>query len=238
MIGKIRTIGLALVAVLALSAVIASAAQAVPVVTVETKGKINLDATTTEPQPFTAFGAETSCTHNIFKGEAENNSSTITVEPEYTGCTATGNLPVTVTTNGCHYLFHLTEKVSSDHYRAHVDIVCPSGKQIEVHIYANATAHAEKKSLCTLTIPPQTNLTTVTITTKTTAGNPNYGDAEISGTVEHIHALQDRNSILCPAGTETNEAIYHITTASTKAVTLTGTNPETGAATDFDISGE
>jgi hypothetical protein len=139
--------------------------------------------------------------------------------------------------NGCDYLLHLTEKVSSDHYRAHLDIVCPAGKEIELHIYASSTTHAKGESLCTLKIPPQTNLTTVTITTKTTEGNPNYGDAEISGTVEGIKATQERNSILCPKGTETKEAIYHITTEKTKPMTITGTNPENGNPTDFDISG-
>jgi len=175
-----------------------------------------------------AFGSSTECENSTYHTPLTATPATeITLEAEYgPECHTSSGLPETVTMNGCDYRLHNLKKVASGHYNATVDIVCPEGKVIELHVYATHTAHTEKKSLCTKTIPAQTNLEKLTITTKTTSGS-NFGDLVIEGTIANVHAIQHRNSILCPAGTETNTA---------EEVISGGTL--TGGVNDIEISGE
>ncbi len=230
MTSKLKALGLALVAVFAMSALVASAAQAVPQVTSQSS-PLRLEGTGGgSTEALTSFGSTVSCTTIHYKSSlTATPSSTITLEMSYEGCTGFGGLLITVTMNGCTYVFHLTEKVAAGHYRAHVDIVCPAGKEIEIHVYGSAAAHTAGTALCTVKIPPQNNLTTVDIRTTTTAGQ-NFGDIDVFGTISNIKMTQIRNSFLCPAGTETTAAQLDIRSEA-NPVTIIGNR-------DFDISGE
>ena len=212
----LKAFGLLVAAAMAISAMTASASQAAEY----TAGAYpaTLDATSAG-DVFSAFGQAVKCESTKFDGELTKASTTLTVTPTYEKCTAEsiiGKLPVTVTHNGCTYRFN-SPSGSLDDYTATTDIVCPAGKVIEVHIYISAAAHAEKNSLCTLTIPPQTGLTGAKFHINT--GSPN--DVTVSGTINNIKAVQHRNSFLCPAGTETSTASYAISPAG---VTVQATN--------------
>src|SRR6476646_6791866 len=138
---NLKALGLALVAVFAMSAIAASAAQATPTLTSEVS-PVTLEGTAGgfgSGQVLKAFGGEFECEGSSFHtGLTSTPTAEITVEPSYGPLcrTAAQKLPATVTVNGCTYRFYNLKFISAGDYQATVDIVCPSEKVIEVHIYA------------------------------------------------------------------------------------------------------
>lgn len=151
MMRNLKVLALALVAVLAMSAVAASTAPA--------------DAFTGEATPVTLTGSQegsdvltttsgnTTCKEVRYTGTSASGVTTATVTPSYPEKTAigeqncSGGLPSLVHTNGCVYLFHLGAATEGT-----VDINCPAGKEITITAGYNVTTK------CTIHIPPQTGL--------------------------------------------------------------------------------
>jgi len=85
----------------------------------------------------------------------------VTFKPIYGNCISNpGGLPVTVTTNGCHYTVGVSKPattgiVSPNTGRTQAWLTCPAGQQLEIHIYENAFTHAGNFSTCTYDIAPQ-----------------------------------------------------------------------------------
>ncbi len=172
MIRSFKTLGLALVAVLALSAVVASAASAAPKLTpvpeeypVTLKGK----QSTTNVLALEG-GRKVECTGATFAGtiknKAEAEESKLTVEPAYSGCTATilGNVDLaTVTLNGCDYKLTNTEATSGtiktegwEYTGKEVHLECPAGASIEIHVFTTEANDLSNTPLCTYKIGAQT----------------------------------------------------------------------------------
>jgi hypothetical protein len=67
--------------------------------------------------------------------------------------------PVTVTMNGCDYSIGFGKPGTTGQQQGtgtmHAWVNCPAGQQIEIHVYANAFAHAVNMSTCTYDIGPQ-----------------------------------------------------------------------------------
>lgn len=212
MTGKFRNLGLALIAVLALGTVGASAALATETPeftagksTVASAQKLILQGSSTATQTQDMFGSSTSCTSSALTGTVSVPSSTVTLTPSYAGCTAFGTFPSTVITNGCDYLFHVEKTEEGvNAYLSSVDIVCPAGKAIEINIYLSGKD--EGTPSCLLKMGSQSGLKSVTF--KVDAGTPD--DITLGGTIEKIAMTQTRNSFLCPAGTSTTEAKWTI----------------------------
>jgi hypothetical protein len=153
---NLKALGLALVAMLAMSAVVASAAsaQATP-----TQKFTAMDGTYPEAfhgtnvagqETFTTEAGTLECA-STFSGSIAEPTQAITVTPVYAGCKWFGFLNATIAIEGCNYKFKLTTTLTSPHrYQAHVDVVCPAGKSIKI------TA-----GTCVVTIGEQLNLTTV-----------------------------------------------------------------------------
>jgi hypothetical protein len=118
MIHKFKALGLALVAVLAMSAVVASAASAqftansYPT-TVTATSALGNDVLTVD-------GSSTECSVH-YEGTLSEASTTLTVKPTWTNCKAFGFASATMNTNGCDYVFHSGGSL---------DIECPVGKTI------------------------------------------------------------------------------------------------------------
>ena len=231
MIRNLKALGLALVAVLAMSAVAASTASAGV-----TTGKITSDG------PVTLHGVEdgtnffeypgeadrVECTGSTFTGHSvltheqttagskhqliASGSTEVTITPHYNNahCTA-GTHTATVTMNGCDYRFYdFTTTAVADQYSYLTDIVCPPNKDIEVHIYF--TTH-NSFIACSLTIKAQTGITGLLATNETDAGGNTTGTVTLTGKSENIKASK---SGLCGSG-ETTAAKYEVNvTASGK----------------------
>lgn len=242
MTGNLKALGLALVAALAMSAVAAPAAQAsVNPTFTASEYPAELDATGSEAEKFTVFGTEVTCKHAKFDDTLTAASHELRVTPTYKECHAKmfdGVIPVTVTHNGCNYRFHhpTTEEGSPANthwYTLTVDVVCPVGKQIEIHVYANVPDHFSGNSLCTLTVGSQAGLQGLTADVHTKP-EPEKDDVTITGTVNNIKVQEHRNSAFCPgegATPETSEGTYHLPLAG---VTAQETN-ELGEFIDGDI---
>jgi hypothetical protein len=234
MIRNLKALGLALVAVFALSAIAASAASAQQGV-LTSDGPVTLDMTETGngQNATTMFGEKIECQGTIYTGHQYNvtphmpipgPTTLITVTPHYNNANCTsfpGPHKATITMNGCDFVFHIGNTVGADLYEVFADIVCPAGQQIVKHVYA--APNNEAMSICTYTIKPQFGLPGARVTTTT-----GVSDLDIKGSFENIHVEKHG---MCGAGT-TNFAKWDID------LTVKGTGPggqETGiTVTDQD----
>ena len=149
MIRNAKVLGLAFVAMLAMSAVVASAASATAFDAPSGLTKATASQEAEFEHKFTVtFGAIT-CKTASFVGEANGNGlASIEVTPSYSGCLFAG-VSAEVITNGCTYkLFP----------GGTADVVCPAGKEITV---VSPPAGTVK---CTVHVPAQTGLKSVTYT--------------------------------------------------------------------------
>ena len=189
MIGKLKALGLALVAVAAASAFSASTAQA---------GELDIGWTPASVFAHSEFGQDhvftlRTTTANVFTarcGTASLEGTTqgqkineATVTATYTGfaggnCTAFG-VNAQVLMNGCRYTLTGSGQFANT---AVLDIVgCTSGKQIEI-----------KTAICTLDIPQQNNLWHVV------GSNLSSTEVTLSATVNGIQVRQ--TGAICPDG--------------------------------------
>jgi hypothetical protein len=150
---NLKALGLAILAIVAVSAIgISTASASFPLFHAEmadttltgSQGQLVANVLTTDM-------GELKCNDVTFSGTTPGVTfATLTLKPKYTQCQLGGENAV-VTENGCAYLFHLGE--STEPIEAKMDIECPDGQRLVIHIPE-----------CTTTIPPQAGLQTVTFT--------------------------------------------------------------------------
>jgi hypothetical protein len=163
MMRKIKALGIAVGATLALSAALASAAQA----------ETGVLTTQQYPAILTADQAPGGVTWDIgepplqqvtcvsqLDGTLVGPSDPVTFRPTYGNCISDpAGTPVTVTTNGCDYRIGFTRPGTTGWSPTtgtmQAWLFCPAGQQIEIHVYENAVRHAENVSTCTYDIGPQ-----------------------------------------------------------------------------------
>jgi hypothetical protein len=159
----LKKIGLVAAAAAAIAAVMAPVAQAETGVLTASE----YPAMLTAPKPgigvtFDIGELKTvSCGPSKLDGTITEATDPVTFTPTYNnGCFAEpGELPVTITTNGCDYQIGFT-KPGKTGWEAttgalQASLICPAEAQMEIHIYENATRHAENVSLCTYDIEAQ-----------------------------------------------------------------------------------
>ncbi len=101
------------------------------------------------------------CATSDLSGTLVGPTDPVTLKPIYAGCISNpGALPVTITANGCDYLFGVSKPgttgiVPITTGRLHAWLNCPAGKQLEIHIYENGAKHAANVSTCTYDVGPQ-----------------------------------------------------------------------------------
>jgi hypothetical protein len=154
MMRNLKALGLALVAVFAMSAVAASAAQAEHKFTSESTTTYLLGEQKTK-NVFTTSGGTVECTGAKFEGGPFSGTElkSVTIHPTYTGCTAFG-LNATVETTGCNYIIEAAGKEEMGTAK----VECEEGKLIRI-----------KPLGCEVTVGPQTPTTpTVSFTNEST----------------------------------------------------------------------
>lgn len=180
---KVKALGLALVAVFALSAVGASAASA------EFKADsypATLTASAESEQVFTSSTGQVRCTTLTGDATLTEESAAITTTPAYTGCTAfvgESELKAKVTFNGCDYNF--TTELT------HIE--CPSGKNIIIEVTA--------LNLKCYEVEPQTTSGITFTNTEVGSTSAVTIDAEVTG-------LAYIETGACGSGQTTNNATY------------------------------
>lgn len=232
MIRNLKALGLALMAVFAMSAITASGAAA-------QKGELTSDGSFYLVGTELAEGNElkypglpgTTCKESHFKagvvGETphaalENGATVFTVVPTYTNCKV-GIFPATVDMTGCDYKFTLGETTgepSANTYGVDATLECENTGEEEPHLTAYSdTGHTNP--ICEITFTHEGLVSTLHATDTTD------GTIRIHGTVHSIHAKKRLGG--CGGEGTTNEAVYHVN------VEVTGEN-EGGGQTDVAIS--
>lgn len=157
---NLKTLGLALLAIAATSALASAAAHAAP-------GELHSEVAAGKTSAIltgdnTGFGEHQGnfklsfkCKKATFEGTVQKATTDATITPQYTDTCTLGGLAAEVRMNGCKYTF-----TGVANFTANVDIVgCTTGKTIEI-----------TDALCTIKIPEQKNLQHVVFTN--TAGPP------------------------------------------------------------------
>jgi hypothetical protein len=207
---RLKALGLALIAAFAMTAVPAAGAQAqIKVTTGASPAWITGEQIKGKEHHFTIEngGPRVACETADFTATVTNGATSVTVVPKYEKCHAIINVEtfkLTVTMNDCDYLFHGGKEVSSTTFsEGEVDLVCPAGKEVEVHIYKKPVSETEGE-LCTLKVAPFTNL-------KTPKGNEFHNEGagatnDVTVTTEMTVNITRTGSLLC--GKTPNGAVY------------------------------
>jgi hypothetical protein len=172
MIRNLKTLGLTLVAITALSAAMAAVASAAPKLTpVPEEYPVTVKGSQTVTTVLELEGTRpTECTTLTVEGtlssKAEAETSELALTPTFSGCTTTllGNRdPSTITNNGCRFITQNSETttgtIAAEGWEVTaktVRIECPIGQVLELHTYASAAKHAANEPICTWHIGSQT----------------------------------------------------------------------------------
>jgi hypothetical protein len=131
---KLKTLGIALIAVFALTAVAASAASANTFTSTTSPGKLVANQEGTHK--FTITGQTVTCTKAEFTSVPTfitTPTSTVEVHPVYEGCTAFGFVGANVTTTGCNYKL-TAGHLASGKYNLPLSIVCSGSNVIKITV--------------------------------------------------------------------------------------------------------
>jgi hypothetical protein len=194
MIRNLKALGLAVLAVVALSAVAAASASAKFDSEVE---KTTLSGGQTTTHEFTVPAGTTTCEVASFTGSETGTKTasgsftteTLTITPSYSKCKTVlfGETHEThVIMNGCDYKFHAGATIEGETKVAGtVDIVCPEKKSIEVEITG--------ANICRVTVPSQNGVAGITY------HNTGVGasrDVDVTANVSTLRVIQD--GAFCP----------------------------------------
>jgi hypothetical protein len=180
---NLKALGLAVGAMLVMSAALASAAQAETGALTAQKYPAIVTGQKVNAVPVFDIGAApirtVVCPTADLDGTLFGPTDPVTFTPTYGGCVSEpGGLPMTIAMNGCDYTVGFArpnttgEEGATGKLTAAID--CPAGQKIEIHIYENAANHAGGVALCTYDIPPQAAVAAGVYHNK--QGNP--GDVE------------------------------------------------------------
>lgn len=185
---NLKALGLALVAVFALTAVGASAASAAEfhseaTETVLTGSQIGTDV-------FETNGGTVECSEATYVGEQSGTTTTTaTVTPTYSGCTAFGFGGASVNTNGCEYEFHSNGTVDIQSCNTAAGVI------------VTASLFGTRK--CTVEVPEQAGVSGVTFTS---SGAGTTRDITVDVAITSLHYIQTAGTGFgaCASGTATN----------------------------------
>ena len=131
---KFKALGLAMLAVFAMSAVAAQGASAASSLTAESY-PVTLTGTQTNIHKFqlTALGLSTECEISKFTGTSASAAAgtAVTVHPAYEKCKAFG-LSATIDTEGCDFIVHPGATLAADKYTGTIDVECSGANVIKI----------------------------------------------------------------------------------------------------------
>jgi hypothetical protein len=149
---RLKALGLALMAVIAIGAVSATAAQAGEF-TAE-KYPATITGTPLAKHQFHFIAGTVTCNSTMFHGNLAAASNTLTLKAEYSECSTPGGA-VNVFMNSCDYVLHAGETLEEGTVDGSLDIKCAEGDEIEFK---------EPGSGCIVKLPPQIGTTTLKYT--------------------------------------------------------------------------
>ena len=214
---KLTKIAIALAAVLAMSALVASAASAAEFKS--SKSPVMLNGVQKEQHVFAVDGQKVTCnTAEFNKASQATPTKNITgVEAKYANCTAFGFAGATVNMGNCTYTFtepNTTDGGANVHlWTSKVDIGCSGGTPITI----NSSVFGSE---CSVSVAANANPTEHIIWEVDTTNGDIFGKITVGG----IGATKNKDNGLCPlSGTgTTNNATYNgtATVVGTEGTTL------------------
>jgi hypothetical protein len=242
MIRNLKILGLALGAVFAMSAVLATAAMAQQGL-LTSDGPVTLTGSETGTTNFLkAFGLTVECPGSTYVGHKvgttepiPSGSTEATLTPTYKVCKVTGlNWPATVTMNGCDYVAKLgnTTATPADTYGVTASLKCPAGKDVTLDIWTPDGSHAAGAApMCIIHFGEAGNLNLAggDLTDTTQGGTAN--DIDLTGAFKKVTATKTKSAtdpLLCPEATTTEGEL-------SVDVTVKG-DSKAGAATGVSLS--
>ena len=190
---NLKILGLALIAMLSMSAVAASMASA-DELTAENypatlKGSLDEVAV---PDKFLTTTGPVSCKQANYDGTISGPTTTVEVTPTYNECTAFG-FPAVIDHGNCKYLFHIVKNTTE----GDVDLVCTSGE-------LTVTAIGAGTPKCIVHVPPQSDITGTVKYSRIGAGTTQEITvvANLTG-IDYTHT-QGTGVGSCPSGSATN----------------------------------
>jgi hypothetical protein len=238
MIRNLKILGVALVAVFATSAMVASAASAQQG-KFTSDGPVTLTGTATSPWTLKLFGLHIECPGTVLTGHKVGS----TTEPIPSGATEATlmfvfsickvtelNWPATVAMNGCDLVAKLgsTTATPADTYGYTVSEKCPAGKDVAINIWTPGTVHAEgKEPMCVIHMGETGNQDRGGGDLRDTTQGGTANDLDFTGTSKEISATKAKSTtdpLLCPeASTTTGELGLDLTVkGDSKAGAATG----------------
>lgn len=180
MFQKIRLLGVALFATIAIGAVPATSAQAGTF----TAGAYpaTLTGAAIGTHEFTTAVGVMECAPN-FHGVQGAAAAQITVVPLYGESCSIAGLPVHVNRNGCDFRLHAGNTLGMDEVAGSMDISCPEGNRLDFEITG-------VMQVCHLTVPAQAGLGPITYTDRTF-----FDDVDIDFNVVSVGYILDMG---CP----------------------------------------
>lgn len=230
MIRNLKALGPALVAILAMSATLASTASA------ETEGTFTANSypahivgEDTQVGHFTGMSQNATCEGSQYTGVLVAAVHKLSLVRTYKNCT-NGGRGVTITTNGCEItLYNANDtkegKTTPDEWAITTDLDCPANQRLEFHVYNNAS-HASG-TWCTFTVEGDGATENKGLEGLKVTNDPEAGHLEIHGAVSSLAAQMHGT---CTAGITIN---YNTTTSITEA-TIEARN-ELGEPVGLDI---
>jgi hypothetical protein len=222
---RIKALGVAILAIAAMSMVVVSAAHAATseLHVTGTGGEaanVTGEQVTQHNFKLTTSGLETKCTQAIFEGtigaqagSQQTTASEVQITGTYTGCQSQGpfGAAATVKMNGCKYT--ITDSATS--LTGTVDINgCTTGKSIEVTTEG-----------CTITVPEQTNATGHLVFSNTDKVNKEEQDVDVEITVESI--TYQTHGAFCILGNQEHQDGDYTGTATFRAYKDAGSAQKT-----------
>ncbi|HET7120809.1 MAG TPA: hypothetical protein VFI17_06115 [Solirubrobacterales bacterium] len=206
--GRIKILGVALVAALALAALGASAAQAA-FVGVVTKGGATYEGTVelTGEQVegnavFTIDGSSIECNSGNTSATGKDGETRGKMHPTYEGCNAFGFIGATVATTGCNLEAMATEETSAGVFAGELNVVCETGKQIQINAGSGT---------CVASVGSQTITAGIKATNATAEGKM---QVKLDGTQSPVATVKNQDGFGCPfngTGATTGNMTAHIT---------------------------
>jgi hypothetical protein len=239
---NLKVLGVALVALFATSAVLATAAMAQQG-RITSDGPVTLTGTETGEKAnfIKAFGLKIECPGTTYVGHKVNStepilsgSSEATLTPTYKKCeVAELKWPATVAMGSCDYVVALgnTKATPADTYAVTASFVCPAG-EITINIWTPGTDHEKGVApMCIIHLGEagNQNRNGGTLTDTTQGGIAN--DLDLTGTFTGVSAEKTKSAtdpLLCPAATTTTGEL-------SVDVTVKG-DSKAGAATGVSLS--
>lgn len=228
---KLKVLGLALVAVLALSAIVASAASASKLTA---DGPVTLLGTQTgeaNANSWVMLGKTVTCPSTTYTGhkagstteKITSGSESAQITPHFGTCvTNTGGFPTTIDMNGCVYTLDIGASLGNDEYTVTTTLHCPVGQHIVWTLFTSAAGHTESKPFCHLKFTDRTTFTGLV------AKDTTNGTIDISGTLKEFEIDKETISgtttdvgILCPKETtKTGERKIDISVKDTSGTAI------------------